>query len=223
MYAEDGLAKSKVPYTVSEQNYEIKCLQPRETNKHAVFFVHPRETINYHYERNPADPRTSHQLALEVDVFGNVLKSAAMGYPRRSPAYPEQAKTLITYTETDFINKSDKKTFYRIGVPAETRTYEITGLSLSANPLFTMTEILAAVKNAKKIDYEVPLTAGVKQKRLIERTRNIYYKNDLSGPLKFRELESLALPYESYQTAFTPGLLTDSYKGKVTTDRKSVV
>ena len=82
VYAEDGSAKSKVPYTVAEQNYEIKWLQPRETNKHAVFFVHPRETINYHYERNPVDPRTSHQLTLEVDPFGNVLKSAAIGYPR---------------------------------------------------------------------------------------------------------------------------------------------
>ena len=34
----------------------------------------PREALSYHYERNPADPRVSHALTLEVDDFGNVLQ-----------------------------------------------------------------------------------------------------------------------------------------------------
>ena len=57
-------------------------MQPRGGNRHAVFFTHPREAISYHYERNPADPRISHALTLEVDPFGNVLKSLAIGYGR---------------------------------------------------------------------------------------------------------------------------------------------
>ena len=48
------------PYTVTEQNFTIRSLQPREDNRHAVFFTHPREAITYHYERNPADPRIQH-------------------------------------------------------------------------------------------------------------------------------------------------------------------
>jgi hypothetical protein len=47
--------ESDRPYTVSERNYTIKRLQPRGDNKHAVFFVHPCETIDFHYER-PDDP-----------------------------------------------------------------------------------------------------------------------------------------------------------------------
>ena len=54
------------------------------TIAHAVFFTHPREALTYQYERNPADPRVSHALTLEVDDFGNVLKSAAVGYGRRT-------------------------------------------------------------------------------------------------------------------------------------------
>ena len=46
-----------MPYTVTEQNFTIRALQPRGGNRHAVFFTHPREAISYHYERNPADPR----------------------------------------------------------------------------------------------------------------------------------------------------------------------
>lgn len=85
VYALDGPNKEKHPYTVTEQNFTIRRLQPQAENRHAVFFTHAREAISSHYERNPADPRLSHALALEVDDFGNVLKSAAVGYGRRRP------------------------------------------------------------------------------------------------------------------------------------------
>jgi len=71
------------PYTVTEQNFTIRSLQPRGDNRHAVFFTHACEAISYHYERNPADPRIQHALTLEVDAYGNVLKQAAIGYGRR--------------------------------------------------------------------------------------------------------------------------------------------
>ena len=53
----------------------MTCLQPRGANRHAVFFSHPSETIDFHYERNPADPRISHALTLAVDDYGNILTS----------------------------------------------------------------------------------------------------------------------------------------------------
>ena len=73
------------------------------------------ESLSYHYERNPADPRISHALTLEVDAFGNPLKSLAIGYGRRQPdpALPTQAdrdkqtQTLITYTENRYTNGID--------------------------------------------------------------------------------------------------------------------
>ena len=90
VYADDGTAKAALPYSVSERSYKLTCLQPQGPNRHAVFFTHPSETIDYHYERNPADPRISHALTLAVDDYGNVLKSAAIGYQRRTPAFDEQ-------------------------------------------------------------------------------------------------------------------------------------
>lgn len=79
------------PYSVSERDYTIKVLQPREQNRHAVFFTHARETVDFHYERKlfdiggnqRADPRVTHTLTLEVDGYGNVLKSVSIGYGRR--------------------------------------------------------------------------------------------------------------------------------------------
>ena len=49
---------------------------------------------------------------------------------------------------------------------------------------------------------------GRTQKRLIGRQRTRYRKNDLSALLPIGEVESLALPGENYNLAFTPGLLT---------------
>ncbi|HEX8186237.1 MAG TPA: RHS repeat-associated core domain-containing protein, partial [Blastocatellia bacterium] len=53
------------------------------------------------------------------------------------------------------------------------------------------------------------------RRRLIEHVRSLYRKNDMSGPLPLAGLESLALPYESYQLALTPALVADIFKREV--------
>jgi len=40
IYALDGTPKAAHPYTVTEQNYTIKRLQPQVPNQHAVFLTH---------------------------------------------------------------------------------------------------------------------------------------------------------------------------------------
>jgi hypothetical protein len=42
-----------------------------------------------------------------------------------------------------------------------------------------------------------------------------YYRNDLSGALPLGELESLALPFETYRLAFTPELLERIYGDRI--------
>ena len=88
--------ESANPYTVPESNFTIRTLQPLATNRYAVFFTHPRETITFHYERDPDDPRIGHTLTLAVDDYGNVLTSASIGYARRKPALEEQSQVLAT-------------------------------------------------------------------------------------------------------------------------------
>ena len=73
--------RATIPYTVTEQDFTVEHLQPRSGNRHGVFFAHARETVSYHHERNPADPRISHALTLKVDECGNVCRSVAIGYP----------------------------------------------------------------------------------------------------------------------------------------------
>jgi hypothetical protein len=214
IYSDDDTAEAALPYSVSERSYQLTRLQPKGANLHAVFFNHPSETIDYHYERNPADPRISHALTLEVDGYGNVLKSVAIGYARRTPAFDEQKPTLATLTENQYIHPILEDDNYRTPLPAEAKTYELTAPTLKgAKPLdFAAVQGIAAA--AAEISYEDKPTSGQTQKRLIEHVRTLYRKNDLSGLLTLARLESLALPGESYKRALTPGIL-DIFQSKV--------
>ena len=231
VYALDGSAKEPLPYTVTEQNFTIRALQPQMGNRHGVFFTHAREAINFHYERNPADSRIAHALTLEVDDVGNVLKSAAVGYGRRlldmslsAQDRAKQAAIFITYTENRVTNAIEAADDYRTPLPCETRSYELTGLTLPADSRrFTLAEVLTAGTGAVSIVYEQSPTSGVLQKRLIEHVRTRYRPDDFGmaqgDPLALLLLgtaEPLAIPGESYKLAFTPGLLAGVYGGRVT-------
>ncbi|RPI94809.1 MAG: toxin, partial [Chloroflexi bacterium] len=227
IYADDGPAKAGIPYSVSERNYTIKLVQEQADNRHAVFFTHARETIDYHYERNLTDPRVSHTLALEVDQYGNVLKSVAIGYGRKQspltdqPDRDKQTTSLITYTDQRVTNAIDDWALYaddyRTPPPAETRVYELTGFQLESGAVrFSFDQFArndyATLESAEPLDYEQTTDLTKPQKRLIEDVRTLYRKDDLTGLLSLGEIQPLALPGESYKLAFTAGLLDKVYK-----------
>jgi RHS repeat-associated protein len=240
IYALDVSPKEDLPYSVSERNYTIRCLQRCEDNKHAVFFVHPRETLNYHYERNSADPRVSHEMTFEVDEYGNVLKSAAIGYGRRKPDpdlnqsdKEKQVNPLITYTENRYTNDIDYIDSYHAPLPCNSRIYELTGFSVPnsqvkfslENFLFLEHQKFPIVKRKVFLRYDFDINyedksqntniqnhVARRERRLIEEERTLYRKNDLSGFLPLGHLESQALPGESYKLALSPGLLSFVYK-----------
>jgi hypothetical protein len=223
IYALDATAKAPHPYTITEQNFTIRVLQPQDRNRYAVFLTHAREALSYQYEREPADPRVSHALTLEVDDFGNVLTSAMVGYGRREAdlelTLADQAKQtamLLIYTEQRYTNVVESVDAYRTPLPAEARTFELTGLALSPGAVrFSFDELLAGTATATAIPYEQAPTPGVTEKRLIEHARTFYRRDDLAGPLPLCSLESLALPFDSYRLALTPGLVAGVYGGRV--------
>ena len=224
VYGLDGTDKAQHPYTVTEQNFTIQRLQPRGVNRHAVFFTHAREALNYHYERNPNDPRISHAITLETDEYGNVLKSVAIGYGRKQSSLPElseQTKTLITYTESSVTNSIDDPDAYRTPLPSEVRTYELHAdpntegyTPTGENGFFQFDNFVQNVSSDGEIPYEEALT-GDKTRRLIECVRTLYRNDDLSGLLPLGDLQPLALPGQTYKLAITPGLLAKFYKRKL--------
>jgi RHS repeat-associated protein len=261
--SEATIRRARAPYTVVEQNFTIRTVQRRAGNPHAVFFTHPCETITYQYERSliPVlngqivdeakaspdskvewlpDPRVQHTLTLEVDDFGNVLKSASVGYGRRFDApddvlVPEdrdrQRLIHFTYTENSFTNPIvDQADAYRTPLPCETRTYELRKPEQeksSDGPThpYRFDDAVGFVKQSgdgkHDVDYEDihfdqakkdPKEAKSYFRRLIEHVRTLYRTDDLTHLLPLGTLQSMALPGETYRLAFTPGLLTQVYQ-----------
>ncbi len=228
IYAEDGTPQAVHPYSVSERNYELRLIRHAEVDGHAIFFAYARETIDLHYERNPNDPRMQHQLILAADEFGNVIKSAAIGYPRRAAqrqaeeaetgmALDEQARLWATVSDASFINKPDEHGWYRVGVPVETATWELTGLEAPERPsesivpgprwrALTVDTVRDAVSSSSPLSFEQPATSGL-QRRLVE-ARRVRYLNDGLAPLPIGETGALALQHETYRLALTEGLVT---------------
>ena len=166
-------------------------LQPEAANKHAVFFTHAREALTYQYERNPEDPRIGHTLTLEVDDFGNVLKSAAIGYGRRQPdaelSAEDQTSNLryvITYSENAFTNSIDGDDVYRTPLPCEARTYELRTAFKPANKEHGLasrkcSQQLRLLASRRRSPMKETPDSVAKQKRLIEHVRTLYRPDDL--------------------------------------------
>jgi RHS repeat-associated protein len=242
IYALDGTDEAGRPYSVAERNYTVEVVQPRGANRHAVFFAHPRETVDFHYERKlfdidgkkRADPRVTHALTLAVDEFGNVLKSLAAAYGRRydNPDPPltledrkHQQRTLVTYTESDYTKPIDGNNEHRTPLVCDTRTYELLNLAPSSpipeiTNLFEFGEVLAALDAVGDGQHDLPYedvqgvgaSSGDVYRRLVEHVRVLYRRNDLTGSLPLGRLESLALPFVGYRLAFPDGLLANVYK-----------
>lgn len=180
------------------------------------------------------DPRVAHSLTLEVDDFGNALKAASIGYGRRfvDPSLPrtaqdEQAKTHVTYTENRVTSSVEGASAYRAPLGYAARTYELTGYVPSgAAGRFRAEDLVSPTPGDPtthdaifdgELEYQERATGG-RQRRLIEHVRTVFRRDDLVDALPLGQLESMALPFETYKLALTPGLVRQVFNedGSVT-------
>jgi RHS repeat-associated protein len=146
---ESGEHKVVRIFSATQHNCHLRRLQPRGTNRHAVFLALESESYTCHYELDltqttlSIDPRIAHTLNLKFDEWGNTLQSVAVVYPRRaqfsdrrlSPQQVDvirsvQAERHIAYTEARFTEELEAKwrnRHHRLPLPCEVRTYELSG------------------------------------------------------------------------------------------------
>ncbi|HLG61748.1 MAG TPA: SpvB/TcaC N-terminal domain-containing protein [Ktedonosporobacter sp.] len=244
IYALDGTDAQNRPYSVSEHNYTIELLQPQGVNRHAVFFTHARESLDFHYERmlypvndqQFADPRVNHTLTLTVDNFGNVLQTVMVAYGRRyddpdpklsADDRKQQRRLSLMYREDHYTNAIQQDDVYRTPLLCETNLYELINMTPAANQpqvtnLFRFEEVIGKVQMAGDGQHELPYedidaagaTTSAPYRRLLERDRTLYRRDDMSAVLPLGQVQPMGLPFESYKLAFTPGLLAGIYQRK---------
>jgi len=259
-------------YSAATHNCHIQRIQPRGENKHAVFLVTESEALSYHYEltlpKEPAqlspDPRIVHTLNLRHDEYGNPQQSIAIAYGRvalgQNAHLPQaglidqvQTETHIVYTETRYTNdvilpeqvvgQTSPIKHYRLRLPYEIRTYEITGIPKPTGRYFNINDLRKyalcedalyppSVPGNQQINltpllyHQQPQTSGP-HRRMVEHACTRYFDDgdDSTGapktptdPLPLGQHGPRGLKYEDYKLALTNNLLGAVFDAKLTAD-----
>ncbi|MDQ1053858.1 hypothetical protein QE394_001786 [Arthrobacter sp. SORGH_AS 212] len=222
-YSHDDSSVQEHPYAVMESTYEVRRLQPRSGQRHAVFLTVPRESVSLAYERNAADPRISHSLALDLDEYGNPRSTCMVAYGRKQadPDLPgevtaAQGHPCIVWAETEYTDDIDADASpdaYRLRVPFDSRSHEITGLQPETER-FTIEQLADDIAAAADIDYEIVADGATIQRRLLSHKRATFLDDELN-PLPLGEGGSLGLVHEWLDLRLTPGVLAAQYAGQV--------
>ncbi|ACV63633.1 YD repeat protein [Desulfofarcimen acetoxidans DSM 771] len=210
------------PYAVTETSFHVREMQPATSDQEAVFFVYQKETVSFNYERNPTDPQVQQELCLEVDDYGNTKKSCRIFYPRRPTVsgittpiiYPEQTRIRATLDIKSFINIS--KDFLLLGIPCDSKTYEINGLDLQGQACFSSAQVNDQVKQSleNQIRNDEKFSAGIIQARLLSWERNYFWNEAQNAPLPLGEITEKALPHHSEKAVFTQETANSLLNGK---------
>ncbi len=190
------------PYLVSEARYGVKELQSKNGNHHAVYFAFRKESVSWHYERNPTDPRIAHDITLDIDNYGNITDSLSIGYARRHiPAelsdphgQEAQGQPKIIYTKSNFINKVNDAAYHYVGVPYESRSYEVTGVQsrlpqdrthLMAQDLIDADLVCSGLHSdsCHPFEWKPEVDSSTVEKRLIAWSRSYFRADDRAGCL----------------------------------------
>ncbi|MBL0073876.1 MAG: insecticidal toxin complex protein [Bacteroidetes bacterium] len=227
-------------FSTAYHNRKINLIQPKARNKFAVFFATESEAITYQYEldlisdiRIP-DPRIAHSFNLKHDEFGNTLQSLAITYPRigqhmetgistetLSLIQEVQRESLMVYSENQFSNDIVTEDIYRLRIPTEAKTFELTGILPGDGFYFSINEIRSyGISEAvEEIPYHILPNRTSPQKRCVECSRILYFADDLVSPLPWGTQSTLGLPFETYKLALTTDLLAAVFKpGQLTTE-----
>ncbi|MBN1981643.1 MAG: hypothetical protein JW795_08935, partial [Chitinivibrionales bacterium] len=207
------------PYQVIQTNFQVKTVQRRHTNKHAVFFTHAAETITYHYEQNPKDPRISHDFILAVDAYGNILSQCQIVYPRRAvpDILPEQTKGYATLMNNEYFNHphTPAENFHLLGIPIEVTIYELgKNVPITQNSQVSIVDMknMAASALTQVIPYATPFNETGIQARVQSRTITYFWDEEQKKPLPKGLATSIALVHHVEIAAFPTSLITSVFQ-----------
>lgn len=203
VYGLDNSDLAQNPYSVSEAGYNVKLLQPQGENKYAVFHVWERETLAYDYERNPQDPRIAHNFTIEIDEYGNVLRECAIAYGRRGGELSEQTSLKATYTENCFVHLDENNEVWLLGVPVESKNYELTTLSLpQGQKYFDFEAIFKILQNLNQTN-----------PNLLAWEQHFYWNKDLSSVLPLGQVKPQMLLARSKVAVVSDELIREVFSG----------
>jgi RHS repeat-associated protein len=214
------------PYVVRENRFRVrKWHENKIAGEFSVFHSFTEESLSVATEQDPRiatepalkDPRISHELTLEADIFGQPIKQASIAYGRlaQGRALPiEQTPTRILINQSTLINKSRQNDWHRWGIPLASQSWELgTDLNVETDGIARADEIKTLFESATDItERQAQLNDG--ERRMLSTLFQLYRKDTDLGltaqPLDLGEVESKALPARSYVLVYSPTDVEDA-------------
>ncbi|KAI5460964.1 65kDa B protein-domain-containing protein [Mariannaea sp. PMI_226] len=204
-YSHDGTDKANLPFMIVEQSYDVELVQPRGSNKYSVVQVNPRETLSKQYERNMQDPRTTHEISLKTNSYGDLEKSLKIVYPRTGQTALDdvnknQKAGNMSLTQNWYTNEVKEQYNFRKPLEWKQQEYEILNFPFAGT---------LSVDAARAYDFDGLSTKKCTTAWKVVRTENrAFYKDSLLlDRLGEGKLEAFSILDQTYALAFTPEIL----------------
>ncbi|VWB16539.1 FG-GAP/YD repeat-containing protein [Burkholderia lata] len=213
VYGLDGSVLADFPYQVTETTYGVRQDQAVVENGYGVFLVYPLETLTLHYERNPADPRITHDVTLAVDAYGATTRACSIAYARRASApgrIPEQAQMRIT-VQTHRVIDLTGPDLRLLGLAIEDSNWWLVAPTPPAGEIFTFDEISA------RIDAALLDPAG--KLKGLGHQRHYYWDSATQQPLPLGQATGQGLLCRIEDALGTPADLDAAFSGALAPDQ----
>jgi len=199
----------------------------------SVTFNYERQTFSSVAGAQVADPRVSHSFALLIDDYGNTLQSLSLTYGRRYSdssnllTVEDRAKqsqfiasiSLLRYTNPILLQDA-----YRTPLPCEAQSFQVLNYPLvitdnEITPLVQLADTPPVIQALLSGSFNIPFedwegTTAVPSQtsfRPLAHQRTIFRSDDFTTSLPLGTVQSLALPFMSYNQVLTPGLVQQIY------------
>lgn len=179
----------------------------------------PRETVTCFYETGPesaADPRVQRDLVLEVNDYGDLLRTMKLSYGRSEEkakadmilnenARRQQTETIATITEKTYTNAVTELASFRKPLVCTTKQFRLSGMKRE----FASFDELAAldIEHFDLVDHNDLITAKGQCRALIKESRVIYTSNDSTNKLDHGRLEAYSRQLQRFDLCATPDIV----------------
>lgn len=207
------------PFSVEQTGYRVRRLQPPRRGNRAAFSVVTEESLSAQYEQLAADPRVTHEMTVDIDAYGFVLADAEIGYPRRTGVPRDAAaqdETQVVMHRHAFVH-FDTDDRFELGIPTDTREYEILGVAAGADGRITrarlrQTDVATAL--AAPLHHHQPAGGGV-EARLQSWEQSFYWNDARDAELPHGDVGARTLVHHEEAAVFAPSLVAEVYGARV--------
>jgi len=221
-YAIDSIGnRMPDPIEVQQLTYRLRRLQPAMADRPAAFSAVPIDNITWAYELRADDPRVTHQVLIESDMFDFPIRTASVGYARRAPQpqdVPAQGQHLIRVNDEAFAH-IDQLDRFELAIPTEAHSYELVGLSPGAQGIFTRDQLRArSVVDALAAPALTQLPPGPypgPQASLLTWEQTFYWDDGQAASLALGQIGQPRLLHHEEGACFTPSFAQDVLAGRV--------